>query len=274
VSSPNIANSSQSIAVNLALTAATTPGVTNIENAANLQPTTMVAPGEIVSIFGNNLGPATPVGLTLTSAGTVPTSLGGVTVMFNNVAAPLLYASATQINAIVPYEMGSFTTATVTVDFGGSTSANLQVQIAATEPAIFSLSQGGSGQGAILNQDNSVNGATNPATPGSVVQIYGTGEGQVVPAGTTGCVTPTTSPFAMPVAKPISLTIGGLPATVQYAGEAPGLVCGAIQINAVVPDTLSAGPQPIVLTVGTATNSTQNITVAVGSAKPAAVTGQ
>jgi uncharacterized protein (TIGR03437 family) len=274
VSSPNIANSSQSITVNLALTAATTPGVTNIENAANLQPTTMVAPGEIVSIFGNNLGPATPVGLTLTSAGTVPTSLGGVTVMFNNVAAPLLYASATQINAIVPYEMGSFTTATVTVDFGGSTSANLQVQIAATEPAIFSLSQGGSGQGAILNQDNSVNGATNPATPGSVVQIYGTGEGQVVPAGTTGCVTPTTPPFAMPVAKPISLTIGGLPATVQYAGEAPGLVCGAIQINAVVPDTLSAGPQPIVLTVGTATNSTQNITVAVGSAKPAAVTGQ
>ena len=263
VSSPNIAGGSQSITVNLALAAAATPAITKIENGASLQPTNTVSPGEIISIFGNNLGPTTPANFALTATGTVPTNTGGVTVMFNDVAAPILYASATQINAIVPYEMASFSTATVTVQFDGSTSANLQVQIAATQPAIFSLSQGGSGQGAILNQDGSVNGASNQAAVGSVVQIFGTGEGQIKPPGTTGCVTPGASPYPMPVAQPISLTIGGEPATISYAGEAPTLVCGVIQIDALVPAGLSAGPQPIVLTVGTNTNVQQNITVAV-----------
>jgi len=274
VSSPNIANGSQTITVNLALTAAATPAITSLENAASLQPTNMVSPGEIISIFGNNLGPTTAANLTLTSAGTVPTNLGGVTVMFNSVAAPIIYASATQVNAIVPYEMGSVTTANVTVAFEGSTSANLQVQIVPTEPAIFSLSMTGSGQGAILNQDSTVNGASNAAIEGSVVQIYGTGEGLIVPAGTTGCVTSTTAPYPVPVAKPISVTIGGQPATINYSGEAPGLVCGVIQINAVIPLNVSAGAQPIVLTIGSATNTSQNITVAVSSAKPTAITGQ
>lgn len=263
VSSPNIAGSSQSITVNLALTAAATPAITSLENAASLQPTNTVSPGEIISIFGNNLGPATPANLTLTSAGTVPTNLGGVTVMFNNVAAPVIYASATQINAIVPYEMGSVTTANVTVAFDGSTSANLQVQIAATEPAIFSLSMGGSGQGAILNQNGTVNGSSNAAAIGSVIQIFGTGEGEIKPAGTTGCVTPGAPPFPVPVAQPINLTIGGQPAAIAYAGEAPALVCGVIQINATIPAGLSAGPQTIVLTIGSNTNVQQNITVAV-----------
>ncbi|HLG95556.1 MAG TPA: IPT/TIG domain-containing protein [Bryobacteraceae bacterium] len=263
VSSPNIAGGSQQITVNLAVSAATTPVINSINNAASLQPTNSVAPGEIVSIFGNNLGPITPANLTLTSNGMVSTNLGGVSVLFNSVPAPLTYVSATQINAIVPYEMGSVTTATVTVQFGGATSAMFSVQIVPTAPAIFSLSQGGSGQGAILNQNGTVNGDTNPAPKGSIIQIYGTGEGQIVPAGTTGCVTPGTAPFAKPVAQPITLTIGGQPATISYAGEAPTLVCGAIQINASVPTNISSGPQPIVLTVGNATNSQQNITVAV-----------
>jgi uncharacterized protein (TIGR03437 family) len=263
--------------VNLALAAGSMPVISALENGASLQPTNMVSPGEIISIFGNNLGPTAPVSFALTASGTVPTNTGGVSVMFNNVAAPILYASATQVNAIVPYEMASFTSANATVQFSGSTSANFQVQIAATQPAIFSLSQGGSGQGAILNQDNSVNGSTNPAPAGTVIQIYGTGEGQIVPAGTTGCVTSTKPPFPVPVPKPISLMIGGVPvpaANIEYAGEAPGLVCGVIQINAVVPATLSSGAQPIVLTIGNNTNSAQNITVAVTTPKVSAVSEQ
>lgn len=263
VSSPNIAGASQSITVNLALAAGTTPVINALTSAASLQPTNSVAPGEIITIFGTNLGPVTPANLTLTSNGTVSTNLGGVTVLFNSVAAPLTYVSATQINAIVPYEMGSVTTATVAVQFGGATSANFQVQIVPTAPAIFSLSQGGSGQGAILNEDGKVNGTANPAAKGSIIQIYGTGEGALVPAGTTGCVTPGTPPFAKPLAQPITVTIGGQPASISYAGEAPTLVCGAIQINASVPNSISSGPQPIVLTIGSATNSQQNITVAV-----------
>jgi len=266
VSSPNIAGSGQSIKVNLTLAAGTTPAITSINNAASLQPVNAVAPGEVVSIFGTNLGPATPANgtqFTLTPQGTVPTTLAGVTVMFNNVAAPLLFVNQTQINAIVPYEMASFSTATVTVQFAGSTSATLQVQIVPTQPAIFSLSQGGSGQGAILNSNATVNGTNNPAAKGSIISIYATGEGQIVPAGTTGCVTPGVQPFPKPVATPINVTIGNLPASVSYAGEAPTLVCGVMQINAAIPASVGSGPQPIVLTVGTASNTQQNITVAV-----------
>ena len=263
VSSPNIAGGSQTITVNLTLSAAATPAITSLENAASLQPTSTVSPGEIISIFGMNLGPTTAANLTLTSSGTVPTNLGGVTVMFNNVAAPVIYASAMQINAIVPYEMGSVSTATVTIAYSGATSANFQVQIAPTQPAIFSLSQGGSGQGAILNQDGSVNGSGNAAAIGSVIQIFGTGEGETKPAGSTGCVTPGASPYPVPIAEPITLTIGGEPASLSYSGEAPTLVCGVIQIDATIPAGLSAGPQPLVLTIGNNTNSQQNITVAV-----------
>ncbi len=266
IASPNIAGGNKNVTVNLTVTAATTPVITSLENGASLQATNSVSPGEIISFFGTNLGPATPPAGTsfqLTASGTVPTTLAGATVMFNNVAAPLLFVSQTQINAIVPYEMASFNTATVTIQFANTTSANFQVQIVPTEPAIFSLSQGGSGQGAILNQNFSVNGASNPAAKGSVISIYATGEGQIKPAGTTGCVTSLAAPYPVPVATPITATIGGVPATLSYNGEAPGLVCGVLQVNAMIPTTVASGPQPIVLTLGTGTNSQQTITVAV-----------
>ncbi|MBZ5610477.1 MAG: hypothetical protein LAP38_19625 [Acidobacteriia bacterium] len=266
VSSPNIAGGNQTVTVNLTVLPAATPIIQSLSNGASLQPVSSVSPGEIITFKGLNLGPATPpegIQWQKTAGGTVPTTLGGVTVTFNNVAAPLLYVSETQINAIVPYEMGSFSTATVVVQFSGSTSANFQVQIVPTAPAIFSLSQGGSGQGAILNQDFSVNGDAKPAAKGSIVQIFATGEGSLVPAGATGCITGAVPPFAAPVAKPVTVTIGGQSADISYAGEAPTLVCGALQVNAKVPANIGSGPQSMVLTVGTNTNTGQSITVTV-----------
>jgi uncharacterized protein (TIGR03437 family) len=125
------------------------------------------------------------------------------------------------------------------------------------------LSQNGSGQGAILNQDATVNGTNNPAAPGSIISIYATGEGQLASAGSTGCITGATPPFPKPVAA-VSVTIGGQPSPdITYAGEAPEEVCGLIQINATLPSNLSAGPQPVVLTIGSSSNTGQTITVAV-----------
>jgi uncharacterized protein (TIGR03437 family) len=263
VASQNIAGGNKTVAVNLTVTPAATPAITSLVNGASLQPSNSVSPGLIITFFGTNLGPTTPVSFALTPAGTVPTTLGGTTVMFDNVAAPVLYTSATQVNAIVPYEVASRTTSQITIMNNGTTSANFPVQLVATAPGIFSLTQNGSGQGAILNQDSSVNGASNAAAKNSVIQIFATGEGQIVPAGTTGCVTTTKPPFPMPVATPVTVKIGGQTATTQYMGEAPGLVCGVLQVNAVIPSTVGDGPQSISLTVGTATNSAQNITVAV-----------
>ncbi len=209
------------------------------------------------------LRPATGTEFTKTASGTVPTTLLNISVTFNNVAAPLIFVAPGQINLMVPYEIAGQTSVPVVVTNNGTTSASTTVNVAATAPSIFSLAQSGNGQGAILNQDESINGASNPAAPGSIVSIYATGEGQLVPAGTTGCITGGTLPLPKPVAN-VSVTIGGQPATsILYAGEAPDQICGLIQINATLPSDLSAGPQPVVLTFGAATNAAQSITVAV-----------
>ena len=178
-------------------------------------------------------------------------------------AAPLIFVAQGQINAIVPYEVAGQTSVPVVIQNNGTTSASFTVPVAATAPDIFSLTENGSGQGAILNADSSINGSSNPAAPGSVIQIFATGEGAIVPAGTTGCITGGTAPFPKPIAN-VSVTIGGEPATsIPYAGEAPDSVCGLLQIDATLPSDLAAGAQPVVLTIGTSSNTNQTITVAV-----------
>ena len=252
-----------SVIVNVALTVqpAQTPVITTVVNAAsNLSGA--IAPGEIISIYGTSIGPLTPANFQLTSAGKVPTTLGTTEVTFDGIPSPLIYVSSGQINAIVPYEIAGRATTNVAVMNNGVISAALTLNVTDTAPAIFSLSQGGNGQGAILNFNSTVNGASNPAVPGAVISIYATGEGMLEPAGVTGSVTTLTAPFPMPAGM-VSLTIGGLPAQVLYAGEAPGLVSGVLQINAIVPTAAGSGPQPVVLTVGTGTNKQQTITVAV-----------
>jgi len=255
----------QTVKVTLIVSPAGTPVVLAITSAASLQPSA-VSPGDIVTLFGNGIGPVNPptgTSFTPTATGTVPTTLANVSITFNNVPAPLIFVSQDQINAIVPYEVGGQTSVPVVVTNNGTASASFTVPVVAVAPAIFALSENGSGQGAIENSDASVNGTGNPAAPGSIISIYATGEGQLVPRGTTGCITGGTLPLPKPVAA-VSVTIGGEPASsITYAGEAPDSVCGLIQINATLPSDLSAGPQPIVLTIGNASNTGQSITVAV-----------
>ncbi|HEX5226568.1 MAG TPA: hypothetical protein VFW44_02610 [Bryobacteraceae bacterium] len=255
----------QTVKVTLTVSAAGTPVVLSVNNGASLQ-TGAVSPGEIVTIFGIGIGPATPTtgtSFTLTASGNVPTTLAGVSVTFNGISAPLIFVAPNQINAIVPYEVAGKTSVPVVVNINGTASAMFSVPVVTTAPAVFSLSENGGGQGAILNQDASVNGSSNPATPGTIVSIYATGEGLLVPAGATGCVSGGTLPLPKPVGN-VSLTIGGQPVTaVEYAGEAPDFVCGLIQINATLPSNLGSGPQPVVLTIGNNTNTSQTVTVAV-----------
>jgi uncharacterized protein (TIGR03437 family) len=254
----------QTVKVTLVVSATGTPVVLAIVSGASLQPGA-VSPGEIVTIFGNSVGPVSPgTGTTFNpSGGTVATTLANVTVTFNNVPAPLIFVSPGQINAIVPYEVAGLTSVPVVVENDGTPSTAFPVSVTAVTPAIFSLTDEGSGQGAILNSDASVNGSANPAAPGSIISIYATGEGVLVPMGTTGCISGSTLPLPMPLAA-VSLTIGGQPVTsIEYAGEAPDSVCGLLQINATLPSSLAPGAQPVVLTIGSSSNSNQGITVAV-----------
>jgi uncharacterized protein (TIGR03437 family) len=219
-----------------------------------------IAPGELITIFGSALGPASPVGLQLNAAGSVSTSLGGTQVLFDGVPAPMTYASATQVNTIVPFELSNNVLSTqMQVSVQGVLSSPVTEFLASSSPAIFAAS-GGSGQGAILNQDNSPNSSSNPAAVGTVLQVFMTGAGQMNPAGVDGQLAGSTPALPLGV---VTASIGGVPATVQYAGTSSGLVEGVTQVNVQIPQGAPSGSAvPIVVQVG-ANPSPSGVTVAI-----------
>ncbi len=231
--------------------------VNKVTNAASYAQGT-ISPGEIVTLFGTGIGPVTAIGLQLDSTGKVATALGGLQVLINGYPAPLIYVSNTQISAVVPYEVAQFATANVLVKFLGQTSNGVAVNIATTAPGLFTQNASGSGPGAILNQNGSVNTPSNPAARGDTVVVYLTGEGQTSPAGVTGKVTTVSStpPLTPGPLLPVAVTIGGQPANWFFAGEAPGFVSGVMQLNVIVPAAAGSGPQAIVVSIGG--NSSQN----------------
>jgi len=238
VTSATATNSPFQIPVTLTV-AAPVLNLTQFQNGASFQPTA-AAPGLIVTLRGTGIGPNTGVSFQLTPQGAVPTTVGETRVLFDGLPAPVLFASATQVNAIVPYDVGPRVSTRVEVEYRGVKSNQLELRVAPTSPALFSTSTG-VGQGAILNQDNSVNSAANPAARGSVVVLYGTGEGETTPRGVDGSVPRLASELKRPNAN-IRIRIGGQEVTPQYAGSAPGLVSGVIQINVPVPENIATGP--------------------------------
>jgi uncharacterized protein (TIGR03437 family) len=225
-----------------------------------------VSPGELVTIFGTAIGPATPAGATIDpSTGRLATTIGGVQVLFNGVPAPMIYASGTQVSAVVPYEIAPVPNPSVWIQYAGQTSNVYGLTTAATAPGMFTQNASGGGPGAILNQDNSLNRPGNAAAKGSIVQMFLTGEGQTNPPSVTGAITTATLPPpqvtpAPPVA--IQARINGQPALYTYAGEAPGQVAGVMQLNVEIP--LSAPSGNLSITVSIGGNISQNgVTVSV-----------
>jgi uncharacterized protein (TIGR03437 family) len=220
-----------------------------------------VSPGEIVSMFGSAIGPPTPAGLTLTNPRLVANSLEGVQVFFDGVPAPVLYASAGQVNVVVPYSVAGQSTTVLQLEYLGAFSSPVTLQVAATAPGVFSVAGSGRGPGAILNaRDSTVNSAVNPAARGDWVSIFATGAGLTTPASVDGFVA--SAPLPAPNAN-VSVTIGGLPCPLNFDGAAPGLVSGVLQINAQVPPGVAQGPAvPVQISIGSA-NSPLTVTVAV-----------
>lgn len=236
------------------------PKISAVSNAAS-GVRTAISPGEIVTITGSAIGPASSATSKLNAAGNIDTTLSGTQVFFEDFPAPLLYVSATQINAIVPYEVAGMPTARVKVVSQGLSSDPYTIQVGTTAPGIFTTTENGRGQGAILNANNSVNGLTWPATParrGSIVQVFGTGEGVVDPANITGSIT---QGLHLPLAD-VTATVGGIPAEVVFAGAAPQAVSGLFQVNVRIPDKALAGDVPITITIGGVSTQT-GVTVAV-----------
>lgn len=172
-----------------------------------------VAPGQLVYILAEDIGPQ-----------------GGLEVYFDGVGAPVVAAIEGRVTAQVPYEMDGRASVEVEVRRDGRPYARAAVQITDAAPGIFTV-DGGPGQALALNQNGTLNTAAQPAPRGSIVTFFVTGEGLLDPPGATGV--PAAAPYGKPL-LPVRLTIGGYPASILYAGAAPGQV-GMLQINARVP---------------------------------------
>jgi uncharacterized protein (TIGR03437 family) len=246
------------------------PPIKSVVNAASFL-TGQISPGELVTLFGSGMGPATAAYATTDPAtGKLATSIGGVQVLFNGIPAPMIYAGSTQVSAVVPYEIASVANPSVWIGFAGQTSNAYQLSLATATPGLFAQNSAGSGPGAILNQDNSLNGPSHAAAKGSIIQMFMTGEGQTSPQGVTGKITSVSLPPPQVTPAPllpIEIWIGnqpGLrwPAVYTYAGEAPGMVAGVMQLNVQIPTGVPSGTLSILVYVG-GSISQSSITVTV-----------
>jgi uncharacterized protein (TIGR03437 family) len=210
-----------------------------------------VAPGEIVSIFGENLGPLNGIAFQFDPlTGELPRSGPGVTVTWNGIAAPFYFAHANQLNVQAPYELTGAPEADLVVTVNGQASPVLTLPVAATHPGLFP---------AVWNQDLTLNSAANPAAPGSIIVVYATGQGVTVPPSPTGAYPGDILPE--PVAA-TTLRVGGMEAEILFRGQTPG-TAGVMQVNARLAQGLAAGESiPIVLEVGGA-QSQQGVTLSV-----------
>ena len=222
------------------------PQITAISSAASFL-SGAVSPGELVTVFGANLGPVLPAGPVLDDTGHLATKLAHTKVFFDGISAPLLYAWENEVSAVVPFGIQA-STIQVQVQNGSQFSPNTPIAVAAAAPALYSRDGTGGDIGAVINPDGKQNSYGDPAARGSVVTMYATGAGEMNPSGNNGQIT-SSAPYPTPV-LPVKVFIDNQTAEVLYAGAAPGFVQGLIQINVRVPAAASSGQVQVVLQVG------------------------
>jgi uncharacterized protein (TIGR03437 family) len=236
------------------------PVVSGVVNAASFE--SRIAPGEMVAVTGSSLGPATPDGQIVTASNSVArTTMDGVRILFDGVAAPLLYVSSDRCIAVVPYQAGLNPTVFVQVEYQGVRSDPFVANVSATAPGLFTVNALGTGQAAALNVASlTLNSANTPAAPDSEVSFWGTGEGATNPPGVDGRLAVSIIPT--PVAS-CAVLVGGVPATVEYCGAAPFSVPGLFQITArLAAGTPTGDAVPVSVAIGAAA-SQAGVTIAV-----------
>ena len=227
------------------------PSFSGVANAATAIPnsTTGISPGEIITIYGSNIGPTTVTSLELDSTGAnVVSLLEGTQVTFNGVAGPMIFTFDGQVAVVVPYEIAGQSTVNVVVSYLGLQTSSKQFNVVPANPGLFTLSQTGKGDAAIVHaNDGSVVSTSNPASPGDVLELYGAGYGVASPSFADGALV---TGLPRPVASN-ALLIDGKTVPTLYLGGAGGEVNGVMQVNFVVPQ-LTAGSHLIQVQVGSA----------------------
>jgi len=221
---------------------ASPPAIDAVVNAANLR-SGPVSPGEVVTLRGNGFGS------------------DGVDVRFAGMVASLTYASATQIDCVVPYGAPGKGSSYIEVRYQGRTSSPFPVTAAVTNPALFTADGSGAGPAAALNQDGSLNSPTNPAAKGSTVVLFLTGAGEISPPGSMEMATAMSGRTRQPL-LPVAVYIDGRPASIAFNGQGTRVVSGVLQLNVQIPSNAPSGDLPISVSVG-GNESQHGVTVSV-----------
>ena len=218
-----------------------------------------VAPGELIVVYGSNVGPGQLATLALETPDKVATVLESTRVLFDGIPSPLVFVTSGAVSAIVPYGISGKQRTSVQVERYGVKSNAVTMQVGMASPGVFTANASGSGQGSVVNQDGTINGAGNPADRGSVIAIYATGEGQTDPGGVDGRVSIGVLPKPQ---QPVRVMVDDRVADVIYAGAAPGSVSGVMQINVRIPDSARSGSVSLQVSIG-AISSPAGVTIAV-----------
>lgn len=234
-------------------------GVTN--NASYNLAGTTVAPGSIAAVFGSDMTNGSVCIFTQGcnprfEAGTMTSSMAGTSATVNGVAAPIFYATPGQIGIQIPVETTG-ATATLLIKAEGLASAPQTINLEPAAPGIFTVASDGRGAGSITHTNGLPVSSANPATRGEALVLYGTGLGAMTPAVATGTIAPSTSRLAT---QPV-LTVGGVPATISFAGQS-GCCVGLNQINFTVPASAPTGAAVAVVVSSGAKNS-NSVTLAI-----------
>lgn len=231
----------------------------SVVSAASFQAHVPLAPGSLISIFGQRLseGRGMAEGLPL------KTTMAGTTVIMASQPMPLLFTSDGQVNAIVPYELTINTRHQLLLQRGPTYARPVSVDVAAAQPAVFKPDST-IPQGHIYKfvdaSTQVLAGPENPVEARDAIIIYCSGLGAVAPAVKAGMPTPFEEPLARTV-NPVSVMIGGMAARVLFSGLAPGF-SGLDQVNGVIPEAIPAGEEvPVVLSV--AGQNSPRVTIAV-----------
>ena len=257
--------------ISLGSALAQTPSVAGggVLNGASFARGVVVAPGSIVSIFGTQLAGSLAQGLSIP----LSTSIDGVQVTFNGIAAPLYFVSGEQINAQLPWNVlgsggGGSGSVNVVVTRGSTPSQPVAVNVGPFSPGIFTASSG-TGYAIAINPDGSLAApagsipgiatrpvrASTPAGIGETVLILGTGLGAVTPPVANGAnsLDATRATTTVP-----TVLVGGVPATVQFSGLSPQFP-GVYQLNVVMPDVPAGDRVPLQIEMGGIRTSDQVI---------------
>jgi uncharacterized protein (TIGR03437 family) len=211
-----------------------------IVNTASSAPfTSGISPGEFITLYrGINLANSSTC---WTAGPPFPTTLAGVQVLFDSIAAPI-YCVGPQITVIVPYEVSAYPIASIQVVNGTLSSNTVTAYVYKATPGVFTVPAGGIGYAAAQHGNYSLITTANPAQPGEEIVVYLSGLGPVFPVNGVPAVDgAATGPNGDNVVGNFEVDVAGFGSTsIPYAGLTPG-TAGLYQINFQVPLTAPAG---------------------------------